>query len=158
MEVYFDLEEVYVVVVMCGGLCLGINDVIWLFVNILEVGYGVKKISGVRYGFKGFFFGDEFMLLNRKVVRNIYNIGGFVFGFGRGGGDVEKIVEFIVNNGINMVFVIGGNGTYVGGNAISNECVKWGVKVFVVGVLKMIDNDIFFLDKIFGFDIVVEEV
>ena len=156
-EVYFDPEEVHAAVVTCGGLCPGINDVIRSLVNTLEVGYGVKKISGVRYGFKGFFSGDEFMPLNRKVVRNIHNIGGSALGSGRGGGDVEKIVESIVNNGINMVFVIGGNGTHAGANAISNECAKRGVKVSVVGVPKTIDNDILLLDKTFGFDTAVEE-
>ena len=156
-EVYFDPEEVHAAVVTCGGLCPGINDVIRSLVNTLEVGYGVKKISGIRYGFKGFFSGDEFMPLNRKVVRNIHNIGGSALGSGRGGGDVEKIVESIVNNGINMVFVIGGNGTHAGANAISNECAKRGVKVSVVGVPKTIDNDILLLDKTFGFDTAVEE-
>ena len=59
-EVYFDPEEVHAAVVTCGGLCPGINDVIRSLVNTLEVGYGVKKISGVRYGFKG-------LLLRRRV-------------------------------------------------------------------------------------------
>jgi 6-phosphofructokinase 1 len=156
-EVYFKSEEVHAAIVTCGGLCPGINDVIRSIVNTLEVGYGVKKISGVRYGFKGFFSGDPFMQLNRKNVRNIHNTGGSVLGSGRGGGDVQKIVESIIENGINMVFVIGGNGTHAGANAISDECAKRGVKVSVVGVPKTIDNDILLLDKTFGFDTAVEE-
>jgi 6-phosphofructokinase 1 len=156
-EVYFKSEEVNAAIVTCGGLCPGINDVIRSIVNTLEVGYGVKKISGVRYGFKGFFSGDPFMQLNRKNVRNIHNTGGSVLGSGRGGGDVQKIVESIIDNGINMVFVIGGNGTHAGANAISDECAKRGVKVSVVGVPKTIDNDILLLDKTFGFDTAVEE-
>jgi len=156
-EVYFKSEEVHAAIVTCGGLCPGINDVIRSIVNTLEVGYGVKKISGVRYGFKGFFSGDPFMQLNRKNVRNIHNTGGSVLGSGRGGGDVQKIVESIIDNGINMVFVIGGNGTHAGANAISDECAKRGVKVSVVGVPKTVDNDILLLDKTFGFDTAVEE-
>ena len=156
-EVYFDPAEVHAAIVTCGGLCPGINDVIRSLVNTLEVGYGVKKISGIRYGFKGFFNGVEFMKLNKKVVRNIHTLGGSVLGSGRGGGDVQKIVESIVSNGINMVFVIGGNGTHAGANAISDECAKRGVKVSVVGVPKTIDNDILLLDKTFGFDTAVEE-
>jgi len=156
-EVYFDPAEVHAAIVTCGGLCPGINDVIRSLVNTLEVGYGVKKISGIRYGFKGFFSGVEFMKLNKKVVRNIHTLGGSVLGSGRGGGDVQKIVESIISNGINMVFVIGGNGTHAGANAISDECAKRGVKVSVVGVPKTIDNDILLLDKTFGFDTAVEE-
>ena len=156
-DVYFKSEEVHAAVVTCGGLCPGINDVIRSLVNTLEVGYGVKKISGIRYGFKGFFSGDPFLELNKQTVRNIHTIGGSVLGSGRGGGDVTRIVESIVNNGINMVFVIGGNGTHAGANAISDECAKRGVKVSVVGVPKTIDNDILLLDKTFGFDTAVEE-
>lgn len=156
-EVYFDSDEVHAAIVTCGGLCPGINDVIRSLVNTLEVGYGVKKISGIRYGFKGFFSGVEFMKLNKKTVRNIHTLGGSMLGSGRGGGDVQKIVESIIHHGINMVFVIGGNGTHAGANAISDECAKRGVKVSVVGVPKTIDNDILLLDKTFGFDTAVEE-
>jgi len=157
-EIYFEPSEVHAAIVTCGGLCPGINDVIRSIVNTLESGYGVKKISGIRYGFKGFFDPkSEPMVLNRKVVQNIHHIGGSILGSGRGGGDVEKIVESVIARGINMVFVIGGNGSHAGANAISQECAKRGVKVSVVGVPKTIDNDILLLDKTFGFDTAVEE-
>jgi hypothetical protein len=48
---------------------------------------------------------------------------------GRGGGDVPKIVDAIEKQGMNMIFVIGGNGTHAGANAISQECSKRGLKV-----------------------------
>jgi 6-phosphofructokinase 1 len=41
---------VHAAIVNCGGLCPGINDVIRSLVNTLEVGYDVKKISGIRSG------------------------------------------------------------------------------------------------------------
>ena len=56
-----------------------------------------------------------------------------------------------------MLFVLGGNGTHAGANAIHNECRKRKMKVVVVGVPKTIDNDILLMDKTFGFDTVVEE-
>jgi 6-phosphofructokinase 1 len=83
--------------------------------------------------------------------------GGSVIGTGRGGGDVPKIVDAIERQGINQVYVIGGNGSHAGANAISHECAKRGLKVSVIGVPKTIDNDILHIDKTFGFDTAVEE-
>ncbi len=72
--------------------------------------------------------------------------GGSIVGCGRGGGDVPKIVDSIERQGINMVFVIGGNGSHAGANAISAECASRGLKVSVVGIPKTIDNDILHID------------
>ena len=63
----------------------GINDVVKSVVNTLEVGYDVKKISGVRYGFGGFYKdGVENLKLNRKSVRGIQTKGGSIVGCGWG--------------------------------------------------------------------------
>ncbi|RZC69911.1 hypothetical protein C5167_033542 [Papaver somniferum] len=59
--------------------------------------------------------------------------------------------------GINMLFILGEDGTHAGANAIHNECRKRKPKVSVVGVPKTIDNDILLMDKTFGFDTAVEE-
>uniref|UniRef100_A0A7S0T0J5 Phosphofructokinase domain-containing protein n=1 Tax=Mantoniella antarctica TaxID=81844 RepID=A0A7S0T0J5_9CHLO len=157
-EIYFKPSEVHAAIVNCGGLCPGINDVIRSLVNTLEVGYDVKKISGIRFGFSGFFKdGVENLPLSRKTVRNIQSQGGSIVGCGRGGGDVNQIVNAIERQGMNMIFVIGGNGSHAGANAISQECAKRGLKVSVVGIPKTIDNDILHIDKTFGFDTAVEE-
>lgn len=44
--------------------------------------------------------------------------------------------------GIDMVFVVGGNGGNAGANAIQQECEHQGVVCSVVGIPKSIDNDI----------------
>lgn len=157
-KVYFAPEEVHAAIVTCGGLCPGINDVIRSIVGTLEEGYGVTKISGIRYGFSGFWEeGFENMELSKKVVSKAHKQGGSILGSARGGGDVDKIVDSILKQGINMLFVIGGNGSHAGANAISAECARRGSLVSVVGVPKTIDNDILLLDKTFGFDTAVEE-
>ena len=157
-KVYFAPEEVHAAIVTCGGLCPGINDVIRSIVGTLEEGYGVSKISGIRYGFSGFWEdGFENMELSKKVVKKAHKQGGSILGTARGGGDVDKIVDSILRQGINMLFVIGGNGSHAGANAISAECARRGSLVSVVGVPKTIDNDILLLDKTFGFDTAVEE-
>lgn len=156
-EIYFNPNEVKAAIVTCGGLCPGLNDVIRQIVITLET-YGVKNIIGVSYGYRGFF--DENLPeipLSRKVVQNIHLSGGSLLGVSRGGGNVSEIVDSIQNRGINMLFVLGGNGTHAGANAIHNECRKRKMKVVVVGVPKTIDNDILLMDKTFGFDTAVEE-
>lgn len=44
--------------------------------------------------------------------------------------------------GLDMVFVVGGNGGNAGANAIQVECQKQDVACCVVGIPKSIDNDI----------------
>ena len=59
--------------------------------------------------------------------------------------------------GIDMLFVVGGNGGNAGANAINEMCQQHEVNCCVVGVPKSIDNDILLIDKCFGFDTAVEE-
>ncbi|KAF6154637.1 hypothetical protein GIB67_000521 [Kingdonia uniflora] len=156
-HIYFEPEKVKAGIVTCGGLCPGLNDVIRQIVLTLEV-YGVKKIVGIPYGYRGFF--DEGLPevpLSRQVVQNINLAGGSLLGVSRGGASVSDIVNSIKASGIDMLFVLGGNGTHAGANAIHNECQKRKMKVSVVCVPKTIDNDILLMDKTFGFDTAVEE-
>lgn len=156
-KIYFKPEEVKAAIVTCGGLCPGLNDVIRHIVITLEI-YGVKKIVGIPYGYRGF-SGKELaeMPLTRKVVQNIHLSGGSLLGVSRGGPETSAIVDSMEERGINMLFVLGGNGTHAGANAIHNECRRRRLKVAVVGVPKTIDNDILLMDKTFGFDTAVEE-
>lgn len=157
-EIVFKPADVHAAIVTCGGLCPGLNDVIRQIVITLESGYGVKRVTAIPYGFRGFHEeGLEPYPLTRKTVENIHLQGGTFLGTSRGGGDVDKMVDSIQRQGINMLFVLGGNGTHAGANAVFNECARRGLKVAVVGVPKTIDNDILLLDKTFGFDTAVEE-
>ncbi|EPS60907.1 hypothetical protein M569_13894, partial [Genlisea aurea] len=123
----------------------------------LEI-YGVKKIVGIPFGYRGFSDSSlHEMPLSRKVVQNVHLSGGSLLGVSRGGPSVVNIVDRMQERGINMLFVLGGNGTHAGANAIHEECCKRKLKVAVVGVPKTIDNDILLMDKTFGFDTAVEE-
>ncbi|ERM94446.1 hypothetical protein AMTRI_Chr04g190030 [Amborella trichopoda] len=156
-QIYFDPTEVKAGIVTCGGLCPGLNDVIRQIVFTLEI-YGVKKIVGIQFGYRGFFdVSLSEIQLSRHVVQNINLNGGSLLGVSRGGASTSEIVDSIQARGINMLFVLGGNGTHAGANAIHNECRKRKMKVAVVGVPKTIDNDILLMDKTFGFDTAVEE-
>ncbi|KAL5981142.1 ATP-dependent 6-phosphofructokinase 5, chloroplastic [Asimina triloba] len=156
-QIYFEPEEVKAGIVSCGGLCPGLNDVIRQIVFTLEL-YGVKKIVGIPFGYRGFFEeGLTEVQLSREVVQNINLAGGSLLGVSRGGGNVSDIVDSIQARGIDMLFVLGGNGTHAGANAIHTECRKRRLNVSVVCVPKTIDNDILLMDKTFGFDTAVEE-
>ncbi|PIA56288.1 hypothetical protein AQUCO_00700550v1 [Aquilegia coerulea] len=156
-NIYFNPEEVNAAIVTCGGLCPGLNDVIRQIVITLEI-YGVKRIVGIPFGFRGFFEdGTPEISLSRNVVENIHLSGGSLLGVSRGGPSVSEIVDSMQKRGITMLFVLGGNGTHAGANEIHNECRKRRMRVAVVGVPKTIDNDILLMDKTFGFDTAVEE-
>ncbi|CAM0951368.1 unnamed protein product [Alopecurus aequalis] len=156
-EIYYEPEEVKAAIVTCGGLCPGLNDVIRQIVFTLEI-YGVKNIVGIQFGYRGFFEkGLKEMPLSRDLVENINLSGGSFLGVSRGGAKTSEIVDSIQARRIDMLFVIGGNGSHAGANAIHEECRKRKLKVSVVAVPKTIDNDILFMDKTFGFDTAVEE-
>ena len=58
------------------------------------------------------------MKLEPKVVKNIHKLGGTILGSSRGGFDADKILNSLVEKGINQVYLIGGDGTHRGINAL----------------------------------------
>ncbi|CAA7401902.1 unnamed protein product [Spirodela intermedia] len=156
-QIFFDPKDVKAAIVTCGGLCPGLNDVIRQIVFTLEI-YGVGEIVGIPFGYRGFFDGSlQEIPLSRHVVQNINLSGGSFLGTSRGGASVGDIVDSIEAREIDMLFVLGGNGTHAGANAIHNECRRRKLRISVVCVPKTIDNDILLMDKTFGFDTAVEE-
>ena len=55
---------------------------------------------------------------------------------------MKEIVKRIDLWGLNMVFVVGGNGGNAAANAIQEECERQGVICAIAAVPKSIDNDI----------------
>ena len=146
-------------VVTCGGLCPGLNDVIQGLVN-KSTDYGVPEgnILGIRYGFKGFYDKSaKPIVLTKHNVEGIHLEGGTILGTSRGGADIQKIVKQIDIWGIDICFVVGGNGGNAGAATIQAELARAKVPCAVVGVPKSIDNDILLIDKCFGYDTAVEE-
>jgi 6-phosphofructokinase 1 len=159
-HLYFNPAHVHAGIVTCGGLCPGLNDVIRALVRSLWNRYGVRRISGIRYGYKGFL--PEYALpiktLDPEVVDDIHKIGGTILGSSRGGGErTSDIVDAIERMNLNMIFTIGGDGTQKGSLAIADELDRRRLKVAVVGIPKTIDNDLLFVDRSFGFETAVEK-
>ncbi|NLH15146.1 MAG: ATP-dependent 6-phosphofructokinase [Phycisphaerae bacterium] len=159
-KIYFEPSQVHAAIVTCGGLSPGLNDVIRAIVMCLWYRYGVQKISGVRFGYRGFLpeFGLSLMELKPTIVEDIHDEGGTLLGSSRGYGDrLSDIIECICRNKINMLFTIGGDGTQKGAQRIGEEIRRRGLKIAVVGIPKTIDNDLSFMEKSFGFETAVSK-
>lgn len=152
-EIYFDPTKLRVGIVTCGGLCPGLNNVIAGLVQELKVLYGVHRITGFRNGYQGFIadYGHDTVDLGSIDVQPLRGMGGTVLGTSRGNQDPALIVDCLEREGIGVLFVIGGDGTMRGAQAIADEVRRRGLKISVVCVPKTIDNDIPFIDQSFGF-------
>jgi len=158
--IYFTPAHAHAGIVSCGGLCPGINDVIRAIVRCLWYRYGVRRISGIRYGYKGFLPEFQYPIrnLDPDSVDDIHKIGGTYLGSARGGGrEVSKIVDAMERLNLNILFTIGGDGTQRGTLDIAEEVSKRQLKIALVGIPKTVDNDFALIDKSFGFDTAVEK-
>lgn len=153
-KIHFDPKRTTAAIVTCGGLCPGINNVIRGVVMALHYFYGVKRVLGIPYGYEGLNpkAGHSFMELTPDKVKDIHQFGGTILGSSRGAQDVGVMVDTLVENNIDILFTIGGDGTLKGCNAIGEEIQKRGLDISVVGIPKTIDNDIDIIDKSFGFE------
>ncbi len=157
-KIYFNPAHVHAAICTCGGICPGLNNVIRAIVRCLWYRYGVRRISGIRYGYQGLLPSSKEapMELNPDIVDDIQEKGGTILGSARGGGErTSDIVDTLERMNVNMLFTIGGDGTQKGAAAIAEEIKKRGLKISVVGVPKTIDNDLAYIQTSFGFDTAV---
>ncbi|KNC76580.1 hypothetical protein SARC_10927 [Sphaeroforma arctica JP610] len=156
-KLFFDPKNTRVGVVTCGGLCPGLNNVIRALVMCLWHRYGIRSITGFKYGYEGLNpETSQEIDLNPKRVAEVHRFGGTLLGSSRGGQSVSTMVDFLQDKKIDILFTIGGDGTQKGADAISNECEKRGVPIACIGVPKTIDNDVAFVERTFGFETAVE--
>jgi 6-phosphofructokinase 1 len=157
-NIYFMPAHVHAGIVSCGGLCPGINDVIRAIVRCLWYRYGVRRISGIRYGYLGFLPEQQFDLIQLEphIVDDIHKLGGTFLGSARGGGrEVVQIVDTMERLNLNMLFTIGGDGTQRGTMDIAEEVDKRRLKISLIGIPKTVDNDFVIIDRSFGFNTAV---
>jgi 6-phosphofructokinase 1 len=157
-RIYFDPSKLRCAVVTCGGLCPGLNGIIRSVVLELYYGYGVRNISGIRYGLQGFIpeYGHDVLELTPEVVGDIIRKGGSFLGSSRGPQDMEAIVDCLERMNVGILFMVGGDGTLMAASGISDVISRRGLKISVVGIPKTIDNDIYMVSRSFGFDTAVD--
>ncbi|MCB1754971.1 MAG: ATP-dependent 6-phosphofructokinase [Gammaproteobacteria bacterium] len=157
-KIYFQPGRTRAAIVTCGGLCPGINAVIRGIVMQLWHIYGCKDIIGIRYGFGGLTENAPPPIeLNPTIVNDLKTRGGTILGTSRGTPPTDQLVDSLEWKNIDILFVIGGDGSMRGANAIWEEVKKRGLKKSIIGVPKTIDNDIPFVTRSFGFETAVAE-
>ena len=156
---YFDPKKTRAGIVTCGGLCPGLNNVIRSLVLQLHHVYGVREILGFVNGYQGLdpWRGEEPIPLTPTFVENIHKEGGSVLNTSRGPVDVSVAVDNLIRRKIDILFVVGGDGTQRGGAALFHEAKSRGHALSVVGIPKTIDNDVSFVSRTFGYLTAVEE-
>jgi 6-phosphofructokinase 1 len=157
-HIFFDPSKVHAGIVTCGGLCPGLNNVIRAIVMTLWYRYGVRRISGIRYGYHGLLAdrGIPIKELSPDIVSDIHSFGGTALGSSRGCGDqIEALVDGMERLNLSMLFTIGGDGTQRGAIRITDEIRRRGSRMAVVGIPKTIDNDLSFVERSFGFETAV---
>lgn len=156
-ELYFDSSKTKCAIVTCGGLCPGINDVIRAIVMEAYHNYNVPAVLGIQYGLEGFIpkYGHEIVPLTPQSVADIHQFGGTMLGSSRGPQPPEEIVDALERMNVNILFVIGGDGSMKAMNSIAVEITKRNLRIGVIGIPKTIDNDINFISQSFGFETAV---
>jgi 6-phosphofructokinase 1 len=157
-SLFFDPARTTVGIVTCGGLCPGLNDIIRGLVNHCHSRYGISRIYGFRYGYEGLIqrFGHTPLILRPASVEQAHHFGGTMLGSSRGQQDIGEMVDTLEDMSVDILFVIGGDGTLRGAAEIVREIDRRGLKKAIVGIPKTIDNDIMYLDKSFGFETAFE--
>ena len=158
-NLYFNAKETRAGIVTCGGLCPGLNNVIRSLVHELNHGYGVREILGFVNGYQGLdpWRGSEPIALTHEFVEDIHKEGGTVLNTSRGPVDINVAVDNLIRRKINILFVVGGDGTQRGGNELYQEAKRRGYPLSVVGIPKTIDNDVAFVSRTFGYVTAVNE-
>jgi 6-phosphofructokinase 1 len=151
-NIFFDPKETTIGIVTCGGLSPGLNNVIRDLVMSSSHLYGVKRIFGFRYGYRGIAEENLLVELNTRSVTDIQEQGGSILGSSRGDQDAGKMIDRLLALGINILYVLGGDGTMRGALTLCEEIAKRKLNISIIGIPKTIDNDFRFMDQSFGFD------
>jgi 6-phosphofructokinase 1 len=155
-RVFFEPGGARAGVVTCGGLCPGTNNVVRTIFLTLFHRYRVTSVTGFRFGLAGLVAGGpDPVRFTPAMVRHAHRTGGTVLGTSRGRQSTSAIVDTLDARSIDMLFMVGGNGTIRAAIDIIEEIGRRGRPIAVVVVPKTIDDDIPIVDKTFGFDTAV---
>lgn len=138
-----------------GGDAPGMNAAIRAVVRTAL--YYDLNVTGILRGYDGM-IGGEFQQMDRKSVANIIQRGGTLLKTARSDEfrtkeGRAKAHEQLVNNGIDAIVAIGGDGTFTGANIFHEE-----FNVPVIGLPGTIDNDLMGTDFTIGYDTAINTV
>lgn len=143
-----------------GGDCPGLNAVISAVTKSAILNYGYEVI-GYKFGYRGL-YNNDFIQLDMTTVSGLISRGGtilyssnkdnlFDYAVEEEGKVIKRdvsdvAVENLRKEGVDVLIVIGGDGTLTSARDFSRKGVK------VIGVPKTIDNDLGSTDITFGFN------
>ena len=135
------------------------NGVICSLTKTLRDTYQVPRVLGIRGGWWGFHKAENLPPIELDVTKvdGVQHVGGTMLGSSRGGFDAAQILEACLQWKVNLLFVIGGDGTHRGALAVADLAQQAQLPMSVVGIPKTIDNDIGLIDRSFGFESAVAE-
>jgi len=136
-------------IVTCGGLCPGLNAVVFEVSRCLREQYGVHEVFGVEGGYAGLERGH--LRPMREFEEAQRASPGTVLGTSRGRRCAATMAAQLRDRGIDALFVVGGDGTLRG----AKKLCEADPALRLVAVPKTIDNDIPVVDRSFGFDTAV---
>ncbi len=147
-------------ILTAGGDCPGLNAVIRAIVKTAIYRYGLEVV-GFMDGYSGVIH-NKARILESKDASGILPRGGTILGTSnrddpfrfpvvlKGKKTFKDVsnqsVKNLRKNRIDVLFVLGGDGSLTIGNKLSQKGVK------IIGVPKTIDNDLWGTDVTFGFD------
>ena len=152
-KIYFDPAATSVGIVTCGGLCPGLNNVISGVVQELTVHYQVRRILGFRNGLRGLTADhrNHTVDLTASQYRDISRTGGTILGSSRGDQDADEMVDTLVARDIDILFVVGGDGSIRAAMRLVSVITERELDIAVIAIPKTIDNDLPYTDQSFGF-------
>lgn len=152
-KIYFHPSRTTVGVVSCGGLCPGVNNVIRGVVQELTVHYRVNRVLGFRNGLRGLTakYRNDTIDLTASTFRDITRCGGTILGSSRGDQDADEMVDTLVARQVDILIVIGGDGSIRAATRLVSAITRRGLDIAVVAIPKTIDNDLPYTDQSFGF-------
>ncbi len=163
-NIFWASDKIKVALVTCGGLAPGLNNVVQSIVRVLYDRYKVRRILGVPFGLQGFShdsttkqFQFDWCPLEDHFVQNIDSEAGSILGTSRGHSNAAHIVDALQLQNIQILFMIGGDGTLRGAYSIYQEVTQRNLPISVIGIPKTVDNDIPWVSKSFGFDTAVAQ-
>ncbi len=142
-------------VLTSGGDSPGMNAAIRSVVRTCA--YHNIECIGIYRGYQGMIEGD-FKEMGPRSVNNIVNKGGTILKSARSKDFMtiegrKKAHEHLVNNQIDAIVVIGGDGTFTGAEVFNKE-----YNFPVMGIPGTIDNDIFGTSHTLGYDTALNTV
>lgn len=160
-DLYFAHDTVNVGIAASGGTAPGVNSVIhWL---VYRHCHSYKLVGGKIYGFLNGFkglagrSGNNYIELKPDQTRRWVHEPGCRIGQSRYEEQSKQMVDTIERMGINILYILGGNGSLEGTHKIWLEVKRRDLNISVVGIPKTIDNDILWIWHSVGFETAVNE-